>query len=269
MTTSELFKPARLILASALAAAISLAAVAQTGSGPDDRPKEVGLEEDVDVHLVLIDTVVLDGKDRTVPDLTLADFEIIVGHARIPIDTLDVACPGGAMDDPRGVRSPERRAKLPVPDAGRKIVLALDYLHLAQMERVDVLEQAVKMVRHGLTDKDEVMIAALNGGLRIEQGFTTDVATLTKALKRMEFDISLWAPSFAHLTEGSFFGGMQALLNVLSAIPGSKAILLFSNNPGSTESHDLEFARLAASSSIARCSIYPMHTAGLITRRPG
>lgn len=269
MTVSRLSKVARLGLASALATAISLAAVAQTGSGPDDRAKEVGLEETVGVRLVLIDTVVLDGNNRTVPDLTLADFEIIVDQKRIPIDTLDASCPGGAMDDPRGVRSPERRAKLPAPDAGRKIVLALDYLHLAQMERVNVLEQAVKMVRHGLTDKDEVMIAALNGGLRIEQSFTTDVEVLVKTLERMEFDITLWEPSFTHLTESSFFSGMQALFNVLGAIPGSKAVVLFSNNPGSTDMHDQEFARLAASSSIARCSVYPVHTVGLIKRRPG
>jgi VWFA-related protein len=269
MTVSKLSKVVRLVLASALATVIPLAAIAQTGSGPGDRPKESALEEEVDVHLVLIDTVVLDRNDRTVPGLTLADFEVIVDRKRIPIDTLDAICPGGAMDDPRGVRSPERRAKLPAPDAGRKIVLALDYLHLTQMERVDVLEQAVKMVRHGLTDKDEVMIAALNGGLRIEQGFTSDVETLTKALERMEFDISLWQPSFAHLTEVSFFGGMQALLNVLGSIPDHKAVVLFSNNPGSTDMHDQEFAHLAASSSIARCSIYPVHTVGLIKHRPG
>ncbi len=125
------------------------------------------------------------------------------------------------------------------------------------------------MVRYGLTDKDEVMIAALNGGLRIEQPFTSNAATLAKTLKRMEYDITLWKPSFVHLTEASFFDGMQVLLDVLGAVPGNKAMVLFSNNPGSTESYDLKFARLAASSSIARCSIYPVHAAGLIAQRPG
>ena len=114
-----------------------------------------------------------------------------------------------------------------------------------------------------------MLIAALTGGMRIEQNFTSDTDTLTRTLERMQYDISLWEPSFAHLTDGSFFGGMQALLDVLGTIPGSKAMVLFSNNPGTTDTYDQEFAQLAASSSIARCSIYPVHTMGLVTLRPG
>ena len=85
----------------------------------------------------------------------------------------------------------------------------------------------------------------------------------------MEYDISLWEPSFFHLTETSFFAGLSALLDVLNAVPGSKAMVLFSNSPSPSDENDLEFAQLAALASAARCSVYPVHAAGLTTLRPG
>ena len=231
-------------------------------------PLDLGQHEEVEVRLVLIDAVVLDRQDRTVPGLTMDDFEVMLDGQRMPIDTLDSSCAGGPADDPRGVRDPRRRAPIP-SDVERNIVLALDYLHLSQMQRVDVLEQARSMVRHGMGPQDRIMVAALNGGLRIEQPFTTNHEHVAEALKRMEYDISLWEPSFFHLTEEPFFEGMQALLDVLSSVPGSKGLVLFSNSPGASNENDLHFAELAASASSARCSIYPVHATGLTNPRPG
>ena len=231
-------------------------------------PLDLGQHEEVEVRLVLIDAVVLDRQNRTVPGLTVDDFEIRVGGKRLPIDTLDVNCTGEPVDDPRGVRNPRRREPIS-SDVERNIVLALDYLHLSQMQRVDVLEQAQTMVRHGTAPNDRIMVAALNGGLRVEQPFTTDHERVVDTLKRMEYDISLWEPSFYHLTEEPFFDGMQALLDVLSAVPGSKGMVLFSNSPGASDENDLRFAELAANASSSRCSIYPVHATGLTNPRPG
>ena len=231
-------------------------------------PLDLGQREEVEVRLVLIDAVVLDRQDRTVAGLTADDFEITVDGKRLPIDTLDANCTRGPADDPRGVRNPRRRAPIS-SEVERNIVLALDYLHLSQMQRVDVLEQAQAMVRHGALPNDRIMVAALNGGLRVEQPFTTDHERVVDTLKRMEYDISLWEPSFSHLTEKPFFDGLQALLDVLSAVPGNKGMLLFSNSPGASDENDLQFAELAASASSARCSIYPVHATGLTNPRPG
>ncbi len=231
-------------------------------------PLDLGQQEEVEVRLVLIDALVLDRQDRTVPGLTADDFEIMLDGKRLPIDTLDANCTGGPADDPRGVRDPGRRAPIP-SDVERNIVLALDYLHLSQMQRVDVLEQAQTMVRHGTAPNDRIMVAALNGGLRVEQPFTTDHERVVDALKRMEYDVSLWEPSFFHLNEDPFFDGMHALLDVLSAVPGSKGMVLFSNSPGASDENDLHFAELAASASSSRCSIYPVHATGLTNPRPG
>jgi VWFA-related protein len=241
---------------------------AQRTDDPAAQPVDLGQQEEVEVRLVLIDAVVLDRQDRTVSDLTLDDFEITVDGRRLPIDTLDVSCAAGSLEDPEAVKNPKRRAPIST-DAERNIVLALDYLHLNQIERVDVLEQAQSMVRQSMTANDRIMVAALNGGLRIEQVFTADHGRVLDTLKRMEYDISLWEPSFFHLNEDPFFDGMQVLFDVLGSVPGNKGVVLFSNNPGSAHENDLRFADLAAGASSSRCSVYPVHASGLTAARPG
>ena len=55
--------------------------------------------EEVAVRLVLVETLVMDGDRRTVPDLPREDFELKVNGESVPIDTFDVYCPIGAADD--------------------------------------------------------------------------------------------------------------------------------------------------------------------------
>ena len=225
-------------------------------------PLDIGRQEQIAVRLVLIDVVVLDRQDRTVPDLTIHDFEIIVDGKRRPIDTLDLACEEGAVDDARRVSHPGKRAQLG-SGSGRQIVLAVDYLHLSHSQRAAVLDEAKRIVRHAAAPDDSIMVAALNGGLRIEQAFTTDHDRAFDALHRMEYDISLWQPSYRHLNELPFFQGMDALFRVLESVPGSKAMVLFSNNRNGGTRDDLQFAKLAAASASSRCSIYPVFASGM------
>jgi VWFA-related protein len=229
-----------------------------------EEPLDLGQTEEVDVRLVLIDVVVLDGKDRTVPGLTREDFEIVADGEALPIDTLDTSCLGGPTDDAQAVADPGKRGASAAIPGGRRIVLAFDYLHMSQLQRVDVLEQARRMMQRDLASGDEVMVAALNGGLRIEQPFTTDAAQVAAALRRMQFDITLWQPSFDHLTEETFFAGLHTLFTVLESVQGAKAVVLFSSHPGRSDTDDLRFASLAAAATTSRCSIYTMDSAGLV-----
>ena len=231
-------------------------------SGPQDDPFDIGKQEQVDVRLVLIDVVVLDRQNRTVPDLTLDDFEIVVDGATSPIDTLDLSCEEGAVDDVLAVSHPKRRKQLE-QGSGQQIVLVLDYLHLSHTQRTEVLEEAKQIVRYTAAPDDSIMVAALNGGLRIEQAFTTDHERAIEALHRMEYDISLWQPSYQHVNELPFFNGMNVLLRVLESVQGSKAMVLYSNNRYGGVRDDLQFARLAAAAAASRCSIYPSYALGL------
>lgn len=246
-------------------------ATTETSTAPEAEPLETTLEESVGVHLVLIDALVLDGKDRTVGGLTIDDFEVTLEGERVPIDTLDVSCGEGGVTDPRGVGDLRRRAGAAGGDdeVGRRIVLVLDYQHLPGMQRVQVLEQARGMMAAATEPNDEIMVAALTGGVRVEQAFTRDHATVAETLKRMEYDITLWAPGFQHLSEDGFFHGLEVLLHVLDRVPGKKAMVLFSSSPAAADENDLRFAELAAQAAASRCSIYPVHARGLVAQPPG
>lgn len=248
---------------------VLLAVGNQAPAWGQEEPIDLDERESVNVRLVLIDAVVLDQQDRTVPDLTREDFVILVDGKEYPINTLDVFCAAGAEDDPRGVRNANQRAMSPSHDTGRKIILAMDYLHLTPIERVDVLEKLREMVKHGTTGGDMIMVVALNGGLRVEQSFTRDRQRVLDTLERMEYDISLWNMNSFHLTEEPFFAGLGALMEVLEAVPGNKAMVMFSNNGGRSDENDPYFAEIAALASTARCSIYTVQARGLMAGGPG
>jgi len=230
-------------------------------------PVDVGLQEEIRVRMTVIDVVVLDRKGRTVPGLTAADFEIVVRGDEIPVASLDVDCPGGGSVDPTGAYRAADRQRQPAPPGARKIVLALDYLHLDQLQRTAVLERAKTMVEEGATADDEIMVVALTGGLRVEQPFSSDRHRTLSTLRRMEYDITLWNGNFDHQSETGFLDGMAAMFDVLGEIPGAKAAVIFSAMEDVPL--DSQFRQIAAMAAGSRCSVYPVDARGLTTAEGG
>jgi len=271
-----------------LAGAFLLAFAAdERGAREPDEAQRVEYTERVEVRLVILDVVVLDKNDHAVVGLNRDDFEIIVGANAIPIETLDVDCRGGPPSAERGRGRPAPGTSPPQPSippqevahlpqeitapppedaAPRRIVLALDYQHLARTRRFQVLERVISMMRSGAASGDEIMVVALNGGLRIEQRFTRDPDRLVASLERMQYDLSLWQPEFFHLNESGFVGGMTAMLEFLGAVPGPKAVVLFSEM-GHVPLED-QFREIAAVAAAARCAIYPVDVGGLAPGDP-
>ena len=140
-------------------------------------------------------------------------------------------------------------------------MLAFDYLHLPPILRPEVLGRARESVRYAAAPGDEVMVAALNGGLRIEQHFTDDLDAVVDTLDRMEFDITLWQPDYFHLRENLFVDPLVALLDLLGRYPENKAIVLYSTMRDVPL--DLQFSEIAAIAATSRCAIYPVDAAGL------
>ena len=114
-------------------------------------------------------------------------------------------------------------------------------------------------------ENDEVMIDALNGGLRIERTFTTNPQEAMTSLRRMQRDITLWAPSFDHLTEKGWTRGMTTLFDVLSTYPGTKAVVLFSAMDHVPR--ELEYEKVLAQAGASRCRLYPVDARGLHSAR--
>jgi hypothetical protein len=78
----------------------------------------------------------------------------------------------------------------------------------------------------------------------------------------MEYDISLWNGNFAHLTERPLFRSLGALVTVLRASPGPKAVVFVSAELGTGDFYDLDFDRLAAAASDAQVSFYTVDARG-------
>ena len=225
-------------------------------------PVDPGFQEELRVRMTVLDVIVLDKEGRTVPGLTTADFEIIVHGDKISVASLDVDCPGGGAVDPKGAYRASGKKIRPAPTGGRKIVLAVDYLHLTPLERVTVLDEAKAMVEDGATAEDEIMVVALTGGLRVEQPFSSDRKRTLATLHRMKYDITLWNGNFSHIDERGFVDGMTSTFDVLGEVPGAKAAVLFSAMRDTPL--DLQVRKISALAAGSRCSIYPVDVRGLM-----
>ena len=78
-----------------LMAALLACTTAAAQPEEEQTPLEVGLEEQIEVQLVLVDFLVLDRKDRTVPDLTAVEWPPALG------DDVPKICLGGGRDEDR------------------------------------------------------------------------------------------------------------------------------------------------------------------------
>lgn len=238
---------------------LCVASAAQTTS---EEPADVDRTEEVEVNLVLIETLVLDHQGRTVPDLTRDDFRLSVQGKAVEIDTFDANCPVGAVDDPKGIDWDQKREPI-APELKRRIVLVLDYYHLGRIDRQDVLTQAKGMVVRDKTPGDEIMIAALADGLRIEQRFTSNRQKLLRTLDRMEYDVTLYARDFQPTTERSFFDNLATLADVLAEYDGPKAVVMFSTMASQRDEWDTWYGDLAQHAAAGRVVIYPVWAPGL------
>lgn len=250
-----------------LAGGVPAGAATETARDADpETPLEVGATASAEVRMILTDVVVVDRDGRTVPGLTAEDFDVVVGGRPTPVDTVDLDCPGGAVEDVASVRRAGRREPIGSGE-GHSVVFLLDYLHLGPMQREAIFEQIWSMIDNGASGNDEIMLAALTGGLRIEQTFTDDPDELLRSLRRMRHDVTLWNGNYTHLNEFGFVEGLTALLDVLGTIPGRKSIVMYSGMQDVPLM--LQFEDIAAVAAASRCSIYPVDARGLTVPEGG
>jgi VWFA-related protein len=266
-------------------AASGLSAIA----GSDEPAVDRNLTEHVEVRLVTIDVLAIDSADRTVPNLGKEAFRLYVDGKETPIDTLDVACGDAPEPDPNSTKFGGWKSSPDLPEGTRRVVLAFDYLHLPYVPCPDInlinlpddvpsscrmQTQVLEAYQNAIAAKpeigdEEMMVVALTGGLRVEQPFTRDRAAVVAALRRMEYDVTLWNGEFRHVNENGFFGGLEALATLLHATPGPKSIVLLTAGLGPSNFYDADFARLATATGDAQARIYPVDCRGLFNGRHG
>jgi VWFA-related protein len=258
--------------------AVSLFGLASLPCLPaDPEPVDLGIQDSVEVRLVTVDAVVIDAQGRTVSDLKVDDFLLKVDRKEVPIETFDVDCPIGDEADPPALRPSGGATGTRLADgADRRVVLAVDYYHLHPLARQLAIEGLRDLMDRRLAGGEELMVVALANGLRVEQYFTRDRKSLLNAIRRMEHDVSLWNGNFTHRTERPTFAALEALMEVLTEIPGAKALVLFSDGVWPPDSgymdgfdYDESFQRLAAMAGNARVTLYPVVASGLTATLPG
>jgi len=226
--------------------------------------QEPVIQERVEVRLVYVETVVTDSKGNTVPDLTRDDFLLSVGGQEHEIEVFDANCKGGALAEPEKNEKDAWRDPVAGPQVPRRIVLVFDYENLPNVDRSSVLDYARYMLAKGKTPGEEVMIAALANGVRIEQRFTSDPQRLDETLQRMKYDLTLWARDFGGGVSGSaYFDNLATLMDVLDQYDGPKGVVMFSEWMGQSNSDDLWFFDVAHHAAAARAAFYPVFTAGV------
>jgi VWFA-related protein len=232
-----------------------------------EAPRDSGLTEQVDVTLVMIDTVVMDGKGRTVPDLTREDFVVSIGKAEAEVATFDVNCPIGAFDDPINLTKERKTGDFQTIGDGvkRRIVFVFDYYFIDIPERKQTIDAARNMIRLAKTAEEEIMIVALTSSVRIEQRFTNDKRQLDATLQRMEHDVTLWGREFPlGSSSREYFKNMITVMDVLDGYDGAKAVVLFSALTSlGTVNVDNWFNDVAMHAAASRAPIYPSYIPGL------
>jgi VWFA-related protein len=229
-------------------------------------PIDVGQVEQVEVQLVLLDVLALDRRDRTVPGLTVDEFELQVDSKKIEIASLDVDCPLGMAKDPRAMQ-PVEVPDLPPGAAPRRIVHAFDYYHMGDFVAWTI-ETAQEAIRRLSTGTEEHMIVTIGSGLRIQSPFTSDLDRIDATLERMFEDPRLYAGFYGRLTERPFYRRLASLIDFLELIEGAKIVVLYSG-PFLPDgfNHDPEFKQISAMAAKARVALYPVDSAGMRTPR--
>jgi VWFA-related protein len=236
------------------AACSVVVAMLLSAPGAGAQPTASDLEEEVEVRLVMIETVALDAEGNTVADMTRDEFRLTVDGLVAEIDTFDVLCDA----------EPGEAASI-VP---RGIVLLLDYYHLAMRDRGRTLETAQEIIRTGLGPNEQVMVAAMAGGLRIEQRFTDDPAEVVDTLERMKYDSSLFARDLSAATGSEYFEDLATLMDVLAQYDGPKAVVLFSPVLSRGDVKGVQFDDIAERAASARAAFYPAFARWMQTPSP-
>ena len=230
----------RPVLISILAASLAAGPALPASAPADPPPLRKGIVEHVKTELVLLDVVVLDLAGKIVSGLTRDDFNLVVDGKDVPLVAVDAV--DGTSEKP-------------------SLTLLFDYQHLAPADRGRAIEMARRTIADGSADGSPVMVGALTGSLRIEQGFSADERQIGAALTAMERDPSLFAAIFPHHDEDGFVAGMTSLIDLLGMSKGPKAVVLYS------KMKDLpledQFEQLAADAAASRCTIYPVSVQGL------
>jgi VWFA-related protein len=238
-------------------------------------------------------TITDDGKPQKISSFSYADIESVEKAGPQNVQPLVVP-----VDSPAPVGNPSGSDK--VADAIRDRRMIVLFFDLTSMEQDDLQrahDAALKFLKKQMTSADLVAVVTFGSNLSVLANFTNNHDTLNKAIAQLLPDVSsqlasqLYASAengeysveqytgdayTADETEFNVFNtdqkliAIEGLANVLSAIPGRKALVEFTG--GITQTGEENRAELQAATDAANrsdISIYSIDARGLYTTPPG
>lgn len=199
--------------------------VTSTTPSPTPAPKQDDSEITVDSTLVPIPVAVLDAGGRAVTTLKLADFELKIDGQPAEIGDLT-------------------RSETPV-----RLAMLFDNSSSVSIAREFEKEAALRFFRRVLRpEKDLAALYSVSTAVRLEQPFTTEISSLTRA-------IELFAPP-----EGAtaLLDGIIMAADYLAGVPGRRVIVIVSD--GDDTISDATFEQALRSLQIANCQVYVVKT---------
>jgi VWFA-related protein len=166
----------------------------QERQGKDQKGSELKGQSDavvrLETELVQIDVVVTDKEGKPVNDLTRHDFELLEDGKPQTISYFSVGASAGPAPQPAinsEAAHQETGNRLGVPEngPGRRLVLAVDDLHLSPGNLMQAKQALLRFVDRQLEISDEVALITTSGRLGLFQQFTTERDILRRAINRL------------------------------------------------------------------------------------
>lgn len=143
--------------------------------------------ETLEVEIVNVDVVVVDGKGAPVTDLTQSDFEVLVDGKPVAITNFSayVSGVGHIVESAPSTQSISARPQQAPPATW---IVFVDILHVVPTRRAGVLRRVEEfLLGDALRPGDRILIALFDGdAFRIEQPLTSDVRLAAAALERVQ-----------------------------------------------------------------------------------
>ncbi len=185
----------------------------------------------VNVDLVLVEVVVLDGKGKPIPGLKKEDFQIFQDDKEQQVSTFDVAA---ASSPPRSVNDldePIRRGKV--------VLLLFDQSTINPAGSRLALDAAEQYVRQHMHPYDLMGVAVYVQTVKITCPLTHDPARVIDAIRRANEPFAGAAGLVVQGTTGAkelrsqvqeVFRGLKGLCSSLEPVRGRKTVLLFTED---------------------------------------
>ena len=192
---------------------------------PTPQAKSDDGEITVDSTLVPIPATVVDASGRAVTTLNVADFELRIGGERAEISELT-------------------RSETPI-----RLAMLFDNSSSVSIARDFEKQAALKFFRRVIRpEKDLAALYSVSTGVRLEQPFTAEISSLTRAIEMFAAPEGATALLDAIITASDY----------LSGVPGRRVIVIVSD--GDDTISDSNFDQTVKSLQLANCQVYVVKT---------